>query len=92
MRTHSPESRSFAERVQLVMDLTSRLNVLPFGDIETRNALLSEILEDRFPPRSPYIRLSTATPTQPGIQRSSPALRPDEGRRLPGLCLAPPIR
>ncbi len=44
MRTHSPESRSFAERVQLVMDLTSRLNVLPFGDIETRNALLSEIL------------------------------------------------
>jgi hypothetical protein len=26
------------------MDLTSRLNVLPFNDIEARNALLGEIL------------------------------------------------
>lgn len=26
------------------MDLTSRLNVLPFGDVEQRNALLAEIL------------------------------------------------
>jgi acetyltransferase-like isoleucine patch superfamily enzyme len=44
MRTRTPESRGFAERVQLVMELTSRLNVLPFGDVAARNALLSEIL------------------------------------------------
>ncbi|HEY1538875.1 MAG TPA: sugar O-acetyltransferase [Solirubrobacteraceae bacterium] len=30
--------------MQVVMELTSRLNVLPFSDIETRNALLGEIL------------------------------------------------
>lgn len=44
LRTRTPESRAFAERVQIVMDLTSRLNVLPFSDIEARNALLGEIL------------------------------------------------
>ena len=42
--TRTPESRAFAERVQLVMDLTSRLNVLPFSDLTARNALLAEIL------------------------------------------------
>jgi acetyltransferase-like isoleucine patch superfamily enzyme len=40
----TPESRAFAERVQVVMDLTSQLNVLRFSDVETRNALLGEIL------------------------------------------------
>src|SRR5580704_5420831 len=44
LRTHTPESRRFAERVQIVMDLTSRLNVLSFNDIAARNALLGEIL------------------------------------------------
>jgi acetyltransferase-like isoleucine patch superfamily enzyme len=44
LRTRTPESRAFAERVQLVMDLTSRLNVLPFSDLAGRNALLGEIL------------------------------------------------
>jgi acetyltransferase-like isoleucine patch superfamily enzyme len=44
MRTRTPESRAFAERVQLVMELTSRLNVLPFSGLAARNALLSEIL------------------------------------------------
>jgi acetyltransferase-like isoleucine patch superfamily enzyme len=47
--THTPESRSFAERVQVVMDLTSRLNVLAFTDIDTRTALLSEILGKPLP-------------------------------------------
>ena len=42
--TRTPESRAFAERVQLVMELTSRLNALPFSDVSTRSALLGEIL------------------------------------------------
>lgn len=38
------ESRAVTERVQVVLDLTSRLNVLPFSDTAQRNALLGEIL------------------------------------------------
>ncbi len=49
MRTHTPESRRFAERVQVVMELTSRLNLLPFGDLDGRKAILSEILGRPFP-------------------------------------------
>lgn len=41
--TRTPESRSFAERVQVVMELTSRLNVLPFSDLDGRKSLLSQI-------------------------------------------------
>ena len=44
LRRGTPESRAFAERVQVVMELTSRLNVLPFSDLAGRNALLGEIL------------------------------------------------
>jgi acetyltransferase-like isoleucine patch superfamily enzyme len=44
MRTRTPESRAFVERVQVVMELTARLNVLPFNDLPARNSLLSEIL------------------------------------------------
>ena len=44
LRRGTPESRRFAERVQVVMELTSRLNVLPFSDLDGRNALLGEIL------------------------------------------------
>ena len=40
----TPESRRFADRVRVVMELTSRLNALPFDDVEARNALLGEIL------------------------------------------------
>ncbi|QDZ15482.1 sugar O-acetyltransferase [Humibacter ginsenosidimutans] len=40
----TPESRAVTERVQVVMDLTSRLNVLRHSDVETRTALLAEIL------------------------------------------------
>ena len=43
LRTRTPESRAFAERVQVVMGLTSRLNLLPFDDLEGRTALLVEI-------------------------------------------------
>jgi acetyltransferase-like isoleucine patch superfamily enzyme len=40
----TPESRAFAERVQVVMELTSRLNLLPWGEVEERRRLLGEIL------------------------------------------------
>jgi len=51
MRTRTPESRRFAERVQVVMELTSRLNMLPFSDLAGRNALLGEILGRPLPDR-----------------------------------------
>lgn len=41
--TRTPESRAFAERVQVVMGLTARLNALPFDDLARRRALLAEI-------------------------------------------------
>jgi acetyltransferase-like isoleucine patch superfamily enzyme len=40
----TPESRAATDRVQVVMELTSRLNVLRHSDLEARTALLSEIL------------------------------------------------
>ncbi|GAA1651560.1 sugar O-acetyltransferase [Catellatospora bangladeshensis] len=41
--TGTPESRAFAQRVQLVMRLTARLNLLPFDDLDTRRTVLAEI-------------------------------------------------
>ncbi|HET9125958.1 MAG TPA: DapH/DapD/GlmU-related protein [Solirubrobacteraceae bacterium] len=40
----TPESRAVTDRVQVVMELTSRLNRLRHSDVETRAALLGEIL------------------------------------------------
>jgi acetyltransferase-like isoleucine patch superfamily enzyme len=40
----TPQSRAATERVQVVMELTSRLNVLRHSDVQARTALLSEIL------------------------------------------------
>jgi acetyltransferase-like isoleucine patch superfamily enzyme len=39
----TPESRAFAERVQVVMGLTSQLNALPFDDLDRRRTLLGQI-------------------------------------------------
>ncbi|WP_424186902.1 sugar O-acetyltransferase [Actinokineospora sp. G85] len=39
----TPRSRAVVDRVQVVLDLTSRLNVLPFADSAGRAALLGEI-------------------------------------------------
>jgi acetyltransferase-like isoleucine patch superfamily enzyme len=49
LRTRTPESRAFAERVQLVMNLTSRLNVLPFDDLDARRTVLTEIFGGPIP-------------------------------------------
>ncbi|QGN59211.1 sugar O-acetyltransferase [Nostocoides sp. HKS02] len=43
LQTRTAESRAFAERVQLVMSLTSRLNLLAFDDLDERRTLLAEI-------------------------------------------------
>ena len=40
------------ERIQVAMDLTSRLNVLPLRDIPGRHALLRELLDDASPEKS----------------------------------------
>lgn len=45
----APESRAATDRVQVVMELTSRLNVLRHSDREARTALLSEILGQPMP-------------------------------------------
>ncbi|WP_246004853.1 sugar O-acetyltransferase [Nocardioides marmorisolisilvae] len=49
LRTGTPESRAFAERVQLVMGLTARLNALPFDDLDGRRVLLTEIFDGPVP-------------------------------------------
>ena len=58
VRTRTPEWRALYERIQIAMDLTSRLNVLPFSDVESRNALLAELLGKPLPDKavihSPY--------------------------------------
>jgi acetyltransferase-like isoleucine patch superfamily enzyme len=47
--TRTPESRAFAERVALVMELTARLNAAPFDDLDVRRSLLSEIFGQELP-------------------------------------------
>jgi acetyltransferase-like isoleucine patch superfamily enzyme len=45
----SSEWRKLRERIQIAMDLTSRLNVISFNDVESRNALLAAILGKPLP-------------------------------------------
>lgn len=49
LRTRTPESRAFAERVAVVMNLTSRLNALPFDDLAARRTVLTEIFGQPIP-------------------------------------------
>src|ERR1700722_4809680 len=49
VRCRTPEARAFAERVQLVMNLTARLNSVPFDDLGLRKSLLSEIFGKPIP-------------------------------------------
>ncbi len=50
--TCSPEWRELYQRIQVAMELTSRLNALPFGDVDSRRALLGELFNDPSPERS----------------------------------------
>ncbi|SHF72590.1 Acetyltransferase (isoleucine patch superfamily) [Jatrophihabitans endophyticus] len=43
IRTRTPQWRAVAERIPVAMELTSRLNALPFGDVDARAALLAEL-------------------------------------------------
>jgi acetyltransferase-like isoleucine patch superfamily enzyme len=51
MRIHGPEFQAMSQRVLQVMELTSRLNVLPFDDEAGKAALLEQILGRPLPPR-----------------------------------------
>jgi hypothetical protein len=70
IRTRTPEWRTIYDRIQVAMELTSRLNVLPFSDIEARNALLSELLGKPLPRKPSSTRRSTA-PTASGLSSAS---------------------
>ena len=52
MRIHSPEFTAMSERVLQVMELTSRLNVLPFDDEAGKAELLELILGRPLPARA----------------------------------------
>jgi acetyltransferase-like isoleucine patch superfamily enzyme len=49
IRTRTPEWRAIYERIQIAMDLTSRLNALRFGESDSRTRLLSELLGKPLP-------------------------------------------
>jgi acetyltransferase-like isoleucine patch superfamily enzyme len=52
IRTRTPEWRALHERIQIAMELTSRLNVLPFSDLDSRNAMLTELLGKPLPDKA----------------------------------------
>ncbi len=52
IRIRSPEWRTIHDRIRVAMELTSRLNVLPFSDVDARNALLEELLGGPLPDRA----------------------------------------
>jgi acetyltransferase-like isoleucine patch superfamily enzyme len=52
IRTRTPEWRTIFDRIQVAMELTSRLNVLPFSDVDSRNALLNELLGKPLPEKA----------------------------------------
>jgi len=47
--TGTPESKAFAERVQVAMSLSARLNALPFDDLIGRRTLLTDIFDMALP-------------------------------------------
>lgn len=47
--TRSPEWQAVYTRIQLAMDLTSRLNALPFRDVDGRRVLLGELFGKPLP-------------------------------------------
>ena len=49
IRTRTPEWRTIYDRIQVAMELTSRLNVLPFSDLAARTALLAELMGKALP-------------------------------------------
>lgn len=52
IRTRTPEWRTIYDRIQVAMDLTSRLNILPFSEIDSRTALLGDLLGKPLPEKA----------------------------------------
>jgi acetyltransferase-like isoleucine patch superfamily enzyme len=52
IRPRTPEWQALYERIRIAMELTSRLNVLPFSDIDARNALLAELFGKPLPDKA----------------------------------------
>jgi acetyltransferase-like isoleucine patch superfamily enzyme len=52
IRTRTPEWRTLFDRIQVAMELTSRLNGLPFSDVHARNELLADLLGAPLPERA----------------------------------------
>ena len=50
--TRSPQWHELYERIQTAMDLTSRLNALPFTEVDSRLSLLRELFDDPNPEKS----------------------------------------
>lgn len=50
--TRTAEWRTIHDRIQIAMELTSRLNVLPFSDVDSRNALLNQLLGKPLPDKA----------------------------------------
>jgi acetyltransferase-like isoleucine patch superfamily enzyme len=48
----SPQWQALRARIEVAMELTSRLNALPFGDVDSRNALLTELFGRPLPPKA----------------------------------------
>ncbi len=71
--TRTPEWRALHERVQVAMDLTSRLNVLPFSDVRARKALLEELLGRPLPDKAiihPPFYCTSGVGTRLGVRTS----------------------
>ncbi len=52
IQTRTPEWRTISDRIHVAMELTSRLNGLPFSDIQAREALLNELLGQPLPEKA----------------------------------------
>jgi acetyltransferase-like isoleucine patch superfamily enzyme len=52
IQTRTPEWRTICDLIQVAMELTSRLNVLPFSNVGARNALLGELLGKALPEKA----------------------------------------
>jgi acetyltransferase-like isoleucine patch superfamily enzyme len=71
--TRSPEWREHYERIQIAMDLTSRINALRYSEIDERQSLLTELFGDAQAERAfvhPPIYCTTGTGTRLGDRSS----------------------
>lgn len=73
IRTRTPEWRTLFDRIQVAMELTSRLNVLPFSDRDSRNELLQDLLGKPLPDKAvvfPPFYCTYGLATELGVQTS----------------------